>query len=180
VQQLVYRLRDEFARYVAGNAAIHFSAGIATQKPGAPISALASLAEDALEASKGFDGKNAVTCFGATVPWSRWPQIEEAITELGGLTDDARLSRGFVYGLQGLVDMRAREESGEPQGAMWRARLAYRAKRFVNDSQKGADESVRMRRTEELRTRIGGKGIQDLGTAYRIVLFNHLYRLRDR
>jgi CRISPR-associated protein Csm1 len=39
-QKLAARMRNEFTRYVAGNSEIHFSAGIATQKPGAPISRL--------------------------------------------------------------------------------------------------------------------------------------------
>jgi len=181
VQKLAHRLKGEFASYVARNSTIHFSAGIATQKPGAPISALAELAEEALDAAKRHNGKNAVSCFGETVAWHNWDKIEQGLTNLNELSDDARLSRGFVYSLQELVALHAREQAGEPQGAMWRARLAYRAKRFVNDSsKKGAEDDERAKRTAELRTRIGGAGIEALGTAYRIVLFNHLYRLRDR
>lgn len=69
-QGLAACMRKEFGRYVADNAQIHFSAGIATQKPGAPIAALAELADAALERAKERPGKDALTCFNETVPWS--------------------------------------------------------------------------------------------------------------
>lgn len=179
IQKLASRLSDEFQTYVAKNPQIHFSAGIATQKPGAPINSVADLAEHALAQAKALEGKNAVTCFGETVKWQRWADIENCLKTLENLKGDARLSHGFLYSLQQLVALRGQEETSPP-AAIWRARLAYRARRFINDTEKSLEEDARKRRTEQLRRDIGGAGIQALGTAYRIVLFNHLYTLRDR
>lgn len=63
---------------------------------------------------------------------------------------------------------------------MWRSRLRYRTKRFVVDRIKGLDDEARQRRFVELVTDIGDLGIKQLGSSYRIVLFNHLYQHRDR
>lgn len=182
VQKLAHRLHSEFKHYVAENPVIHFSAGIATQKPGAPIHSIAELAEAALTASKARDGKNAITCFGETVPWSGWAALEAALERLNDLrlSNEAGLSGGFVYGLLQFVNMRRREQLGEPEAAMWRSRLAYRTRRFVVNKRKGLDEEGKRRLTAQLIHEIGSTGIEKLGAAYRIVLFNHLYQFRDR
>lgn len=178
-QRLAHAMQQEFARYVAGNPDIHFSAGIATQKPGAPIHTLAELAEDALGRAKQQEGKNAITCFGQTIAWQSWPALEAATARLGQLRDEARLSTGYVYGLLQFVDMR-REEASKPQAAMWRPRFAYRTRRFVVDKMRGLDEPARQRKFIEIVTTIATNGIEALGANYRIVLFNHLYQFRDR
>jgi CRISPR-associated protein Csm1 len=187
VQRLAARMRDEFARYVARNPDLHFSAGIVTQKPGAPVQVLAELAEEALvEAKRHVDNadpratKNAVTCFGETVPWSRWPDLEAALGRLEALQADMALSTGYVYGLLQFVEMRSREAAGQPEAAMWRSRLRYRTKRFVVDKIKGLDDAARQARFTALASDIGDRGIERLGSSYRIVLFNHLYQHRDR
>jgi CRISPR-associated protein Csm1 len=189
VQKLAWRMRCEFHRYVAENADLHFSAGIATQKPGAPVHVLAELAEDALTQAKKFaepggdptqPAKNAVTCFGQTVPWQQWLHLEGAFDRLSSLRSDAGLSTGYVYGLLQFVEMRQRECDGDPEAAMWRARFKYRTRRFVVDRIRDLDEATRQRRFTELATDIGVNGIDKLGASYRIVLFNHLYQFRDR
>ena len=179
VQRLAACLREEFHRYVAGNDRIHFSAGIATCKAGAPIQHFTALAEEALTAAKALPGKAAVTCFGETLPWTTWPELERALVRLERVTTDAALSRGFVYGLHALIDLRQAELAGKPEGAMWRARLAYRTKRFIADRDRGGEPDAQRRRAAEIRADIGGAGIEALGTAYRVVLFNHLYMRRD-
>lgn len=180
LQKLAQRLRREFADYVARNPEIHFSAGIATQKPGAPIGALAELAAAALEESKGHEGKNAVTCFGETVPWSRWAGIEEALSQLNELREVEDLSAGYVYGLLQFVGMREREKEGkQPEAAMWRSRLAYRTRRYVVDKRKHLGEDQRRQLHVKLVGEIGG-ALATLESAYRIVLFNHLYQYRAR
>lgn len=189
VQKLAWRMRCEFHRYVAENGDLHFSAGIATQKPGAPVHMLAELAEDALTQAKKFTepggnptqpAKNAVTCFGQTVPWQQWLHLEGAFDRLSALRNDAGLSTGYVYGLLQFVEMRQRERDGDPEAAMWRGRFQYRTRRFVVDRIRGLDEATRQRRFTELATDIGVNGIDKLGASYRIVLFNHLYQFRDR
>ena len=180
VQRLASRLRDEFGTYVAGNPEIHFSAGIATQKPGAPIFSIAELAEDALSAAKQRDGKDAITCFGETVAWRTWPELEAALARLESLRSEMALSTGFVYGLQQFIDMRRDEKNGKAEAAMWRPRLAYRTRRFVVDKRRGLGEDERRLHTTRIVQDIGSTGIETLGPAYRIVLFNHLYQFRDR
>jgi len=180
VQRLAGEMRSEFARYVAGNPGIHFSAGIATQKAGAPIHAIAALAEEALHAAKGADGKNALTCFGETVPWSRWDDLESAFHRLNDIRRDAKLSTAYVYGLLQFVEMRRREQAGEAPAAMWRSRMAYRTRRFVTDRMKGLSEDGRRRAFAQILGDLAERGIGGLGAAYRIVLFNHLYQFRNR
>lgn len=186
VQKLAHDMRQEFSRYVASNPAIHFSAGIATQKPGAPIHALAELAEEALGKAKGYQGQNgqpskdAITCFGETLPWSAWPAIETAYARLGELRHDFKLSTGYVYGLLHFVEMERETRAGRPDASIWRSRFQYRTRRFVVDKLRGLDESARRQRFTQLITDIGAKGIGELGPNYRIVLFNHLYQFRDR
>lgn len=180
VQNLADRMQRDFARYAAGNADIHFSAGIVTQKPGAPISTLAELAEDALMQAKG-GGKNALACFGEVVPWASWPEIERSMQRLEALRQQNGLSTGFVYGLLQFVEMRRNElEKREPEAAIWRSRLAYRTRRFVVDKLRDIDEDARSLRHTELVQDIGNRGIDSLAGAYRIVLFNHLYQYRGQ
>jgi CRISPR-associated protein Csm1 len=183
VQKLADRMRRKFAEYVAGNGGIHFSAGIATQKPGAPIDALAELAEDALADAKRHEGKNAVTCFGETVAWDQWDALEAAFDRLAELRQQYKLSTGYVYGLLQFVEMRRQEvevKERKPEAAIWRSRLAYRTRRFIVDRIKGLDEAARRKLFTEIVTDIAEKGIGQLRSAYCIVLFNHLYQFRDR
>jgi CRISPR-associated protein Csm1 len=190
VQRAARRLREEFGRYVAGNPTLHFSAGIATVKSGAPIQTLARLAEDALSASKAWhtpaqagkppSSKNAVTCCGQTVPWDRWPELESAASRLEQLHTEVALSTAYVYGLLQFIQMREREQAGDVTASIWRSRFGYRTRRFVVDRLRGLDEAGRKRRYTELADDIGQRGIRQLGPAYRVAIFNHLYRFRDR
>jgi CRISPR-associated protein Csm1 len=185
VQKLAARMRDDFASYVAQNSQIHFSAGIIAEKPGAPVGALADLAENALDAAKEWPNKaapkkNAVTCFGETVAWSEWPELEGELDKLGTLIADSDLSRGYVYRLLQFIDMRKAEQNGRAEAAIWRARLKYATRRFVVDKQRHLkEEADRQRRFTDIVTPIA-HAIDSLGSAYRIALFNHLYRMRDR
>jgi CRISPR-associated protein Csm1 len=183
VQKLAARMRDDFAGYVAQNPEIHFSAGIIAEKPGAPVGVLADLTEAALDAAKEWPDKeqpkkNAVTCFGETVAWSEWPKLEKALSTLNALIDEADLSAGYVYRLLQFINMRREEQKGTAAAAMWRARLKYATRRFVVDKKRGLDEAASRR----LFLQIVGpivNAIETLGSAYRIALFNHLYRIRD-
>jgi CRISPR-associated protein Csm1 len=178
-QKLAATMREEFGRYAAANPEIHFSAGIATQKPGAPIAALAELAEDALEAAKGQPGKNAMTCFDETVPWKEWPTLEQALKHLDAVKIEEGLSSGYVYRLLHFVDMCAKEKNGVPEAGIWRAQLKYATRRYIVDKRKGMNEQQRQEVFMRLVQEIGG-AIAQLESRYRIVLFNHLYRMRTR
>jgi CRISPR-associated protein Csm1 len=179
VQRLAHRMRSDFAEYVARNPEIHFSAGIATQRPGAPINVLAEFAEDALKQAKRRDGKDAITCFGETVAWADWPRLEEALAQLIELHRDEALTSSYVYGLLHFVDLRQREKTGDPEAALWRPRFAYRTRRYVVDKRRNLDEEARRRLFARLAADFGW-AIDQLGSSYRIVLFNHLYQHRSR
>jgi CRISPR-associated protein Csm1 len=178
-QKLAARAQSEFTYYVAGNPEIHFSAGITTQKPGAPISAFAELAEDALKDAKNEEGKNAVTCFGETLSWSSWSEVERALEQLDDLDAQETLSSGYVYRLLQFVEMRKMEKAGMPDAAIWRARFQYLTRRYIVDKRRGLDEGGRQRLFASLAQGLGD-AIEKLGSTYEISLFNHLYRTRGR
>jgi hypothetical protein len=103
-----------------------------------------------------------------------------ALERLRVLREDMNLSTGFVYGLQQFVDMRRKEkEERIAEAAIWRSRLAYRTRRFIVDKRRHLTDDERRRQTSRIIQDIGGNGIETLGPAYRIVLFNHLYQFRD-
>lgn len=178
-QRLAQRMAESFKIYVAHNPEISFSAGLVMTKPGLPMHTLAQQAEQALEAAKGTEQinvderKNALVLFGERVRWPDWPKVQSAQSQLELARDSYSLSTGYVYGLLHLVDLAA--DQSKPEHAMWRSRFAYRTRRYVVD--KLAVEQ-RQRAQTELSVMIGQQGIQELGSRYRIPLFNHFYRQR--
>ncbi len=185
VQRLASRMREEFTRYVAENPDVHFSAGIATQKAGTPLHMLAQRGAEALRSAKAFTRgeageKNAVTVFGETVAWERWAELERRQQRLDQLRQMYHLTTGYIYGLLEFIEARRQETAGKAEAAMWRSRLQYRTRRFVEDRLRGRDEEGRRQAFEEILHDVGSCGIEALGAPYRIVLFNHLYQYRDR
>jgi len=172
-QQLAARMAAEFKTYVAHNDKITFSAGMVMTKPGQPIHALATQAEEALSAAKGSD-KNALVLFNERVHWPDWPQVQAAQDQLERVRESYDLSTGYVYGLMKLIDLSS--DKSNPEHTMWRSRFAYRTRRYVVD--KIREPERRQRAQTELSVALGKQGIEDLGTRYRIPLFNHFYRQR--
>ena len=196
--RLASRMRDEFARYVAHNPDIHFSAGLSMTKPGLPIRHLAQLAEESLDKAKallpspasgrgaGGEGnrapKNAVTCFSHAVPWPQFAQLMAREAALGRLSDELKLSTGYLYGLLNLTDMAA--DQTRPENALWHSRFAYRTRRMLetqvrNEGDRDATERKRRHWQQELALEIADSGIKDHKAAYKIALFTHLYQQRD-
>lgn len=193
--QLAARMRQEFARYVAGNPGITFSAGLTMTKPGLPIRALGELAEDALEHAKGHETdsllapalKNAVCCFGQTVGWNVFAELLNGRDELERLAHDLKLSTGYLYGLLHLIDMAENLRSGRTdqrgkrekrmENALWHSRFVYRTRRLL-ERQKGMDEAARRRWQQEIAAIIAS-GIERFAGAYRVALFAYLYQQRD-
>jgi CRISPR-associated protein Csm1 len=172
-QKLAARMAEEFKTYVAHNPGITFSAGMVMTKPGQPIHALATQAEEALSAAKGTD-KNALVLFNERVRWPDWPQVQAAQDQLERVRQSYDLSTGYVYGLMQLIDLAS--DKTNPEHAMWRSRFAYRTRRYVVD--KIREPEKRQRAQTELSVALGEQGIKELGTQYRIPLFNHFYRQR--
>jgi CRISPR-associated protein Csm1 len=178
-QRLAARIRQEFGHYVASNPQIHFSAGIATQKPGAPIAAFAELADAALGRAKERPGKDAVTCFNETIPWQQWSSIEQALAELEKLKTEQELSSGYVYRLLQFVEMCRRESGGSPEAAIWRSQFKYATQRYIVDKRRDLTESEQQQLFARVAQQIGG-AIEELQSWYTVVLFNHLYAMRAR
>jgi CRISPR-associated protein Csm1 len=188
--ELACRMRNEFARYVAGNPTIHFSAGLSMTKPGLPIRQLGALAEDALDGAKSHNPgeklpapKDAVTCYGIPVTWKEFAQLMDHKAALDRLATDLKLSSGYLYALLSFIDM-AGKVNKHPQNALWHSRFAYRTRRMLETRIKSgkdpkAAEQARQRIQAELASEIAHEGIERFGLAYKIALFTHLYQQRD-
>jgi CRISPR-associated protein Csm1 len=172
-QKLAARMATEFKTYVAENPDITFSAGMVMTKPGQPIHTLGTQAEEALSDAKGTD-KNALVLYGERVRWPDWSKVQVAQEQLERVRHEYDLSTGYVYGLLQLIDLAS--DKTNPEHAMWRSRFAYRTRRYVVD--KLREPEKRQRAQTELSVALGEQGINDLGTRYRIPLFNHFYRQR--
>lgn len=173
-QKLAAEMAAEFKNYVAQNSEIHFSAGMVMTKPGQPIHALANAAEEALEKAKGNDGKkNAVTLFDTKVSWTDWPKIEAADSELLRVKTTYGLSTSYVYSLLQLIDLSCDDKN--PEQAMWRSRFAYKTRRYVVDK---LDKAIRPSAQMDLASTLGANGIEVLGKAYKLPLFNYFYQQR--
>ncbi len=196
--KLAGRMREEFARYVARNPDIHFSAGLSMTKPGLPIRQLAALAEDALDEAKAHltppprgEGtgeravmaKNAVTCFGQTVSWDAFDELMQREAALERAAQDHALSTGYLYALLRYTDMAA-EAATRPEAALWHSHFAYRTRRLAETRFKEVeDREERERKRRALQAQLGadiaGNGIENFGAAYKIALFTYLYQQRD-
>ena len=172
-QKLAARMAEEFKTYVAGNPAMTFSAGMVMSKPGLPMHTLATQAEEALGQAKGAD-KNALLLFGERVRWPDWHKVQAAQIQLDRVRDAYDLSTGYVYSLLQLIDLASDPQN--PEHAMWRSRFAYRTRRYVVDRIREPDQRQRVQ--TELSVALGQQGIEELGTRYRIPLFNHFYSQR--
>ena len=179
-QKLAARMATEFKTYVAGNRDITFSAGMVMTQPGLPIHTLATQAEEALDEAKGNHlpdtqaRKNALVLYGERVRWLDWDKVHAAQDQLDRVRDTYDLSTSYVYGLLQLIDLAA--DTQNPEHAMWRSRFAYRTRRYVVD--KIPEPDKRQRAQTELSVALGQQGIEELGTRYRIPLFNHFYSQR--
>ena len=188
--RLAQRMRKEFARYVADNTEIHFSAGLSMTKPGLPIRRLGSLAEEALEEAKAYNPdkhdvapKNAVSCFEIPVTWEQFELLLDRKDELERLNDEFRLSTGYLYDLIRFSEMAGKQRK-HPENALWHAHFAYRTRRLVEthirgSSDRQATEHKRRAIQSELASEIVNLGIEKHGEAYKIALFSYLYQQRD-
>ncbi len=181
-QKLAARMAKDFKTYVAENPGITFSAGMVMTKPGLPMHTLAAQAEDALDDAKDSGNaipeqrKNALVVYGERVRWPDWPKIESMQQQLDDVRADYSLSTSYVYSLLHLITLKANPKS--PEHPMWRSRFAYRTRRYVVDKLKDRDALARAQAQTRLAQVLGEQGLEQLGTQFRIPLFNHFYRQR--
>lgn len=172
-QEFAEVLRERFEDFAAHNPEVHFSAGLTVAKPGIPVRALSDAAEAALEAAKA-SGRNAVTIYGLTFPWTKWEELRHIEEKLEHLREHWGLSTSYLYSLFELLELAGRRD--DPQSSIWRSRLCYRTARFARDACRNNDGDV-ARLTESLLSVIGA-GIESEGERFRVPLTNLFYRIR--
>lgn len=185
--KLAERMKVEFARYVANNAEITFSAGLSMTKSGLPIRALGHVAEEALKEAKDRKDpedkkkvvKNAINCFGYTRSWKDYELLLASKETLAGLATELKLSSGYVYSLLTFCDMRENLKSKEVkvENARWRSMFAYRTCRMLE--QKKITEEVRCDYQQKLVKAFVENGIEKFDGAYKIPLWSYIYQQRD-
>ena len=184
--RLADRMRKEFARYVANNSAISYSAGLAMTKPNIPIQFLASLSEEAVKMSKSQktedSEKNAVTCFGQTVDWNSFSAMLQSQERIQQLAAEGVLSKSYFYGLLQFAEMEEGLNSDAAhksiRNALWRSQFYYRTSRLLEKKIKQPSERDNM--LNRLVEEFIDKGIREYQGNYKIALHHHLYRLRNK
>lgn len=98
--ELAKRVRDEFATYTGGNPALHLSAGIVVQAPGAPLYQMARRAGRAEHQAKEHvrDGreKDAISFLGMALKWDEWPQVVKRRQDIQCLVEDEKVPRALI------------------------------------------------------------------------------------
>ena len=181
IQHLAADMRAHFCEYVAANPDITFSAGIAISKPGLPLPKLSAYAEDALEKAKAHQlrdktAKNALNLYGETVSWGDWPQLEKTAARISELERQYRLSTAYLYDLLHYTELAVAEAAGDINASIWRSRLYYRTRRYVNEQ---IHITAKDNAYQQLSGDLAGY-IQALHGTIRIPLYNHFYQQREQ
>lgn len=173
-QKVAHKMQQEFARYVAENTDIHFSAGMVMSKVGLPVPRLGDLAEEALEKSKGIDaGKNAVTIFNKTVKWHDWQQLCDLENEIHRLANEYNISTSYLYSLIRLCEQA--NDTNHIENTIWRSRFHYRTARYVIDK---LGQEKRNKALNEIAISLGDNGIAKHKINFAIPLTNYFYQKR--
>ncbi|MBF0415317.1 MAG: type III-A CRISPR-associated protein Cas10/Csm1 [Magnetococcales bacterium] len=186
-QDLLQRCRKDFHRYVQ-NKEIHFSAGFVMAKPGIPVPALASLAEESLEQSKKrmVDKqlvKNAVTCWQRTVSWEDFEKLRHVEQELSELVVRMKNNHGVTVGtayVYGLLHLCEKAEGKKPEDALWVSWFVYRTWRLVVDRLPNMNEEKKKEIYQKEFMEIIGKRIGEYRENLKIALFRYLYQQREK
>ena len=139
--ELAGELETSFNGYVCKNKDIHFSAGITIHKSHTPVDVLARDSEHALEESKE-GGRNRLTLFDQTIPWSEFHGLEKVKNELYQWLQDGWISNVFLYKINYFIDMAEEEKNllkkdstqihlDDMACTKWRSLLIYSVERNV-------------------------------------------------
>ena len=190
IQALAAAMRENFKKYTADNPQLTFSAGIAISKPGLPVPKLSAYAEEALEKAKNYPprkkddegsqkpkpSKNAICIYGETVAWPHWDALATIAARIAELQRDYGLSTAYLYNLLHFTDLAAAEHSGNIEASMWRSRLYYQTRRFINQQKCiAAKDNAFNQLSHDI-----GNYISEQRGAFRIPLFNHFYQQREK
>ncbi|MFZ7201461.1 type III-A CRISPR-associated protein Cas10/Csm1 [Avibacterium avium] len=174
-QKLAFAMQQYFARYVAHNPDIHFSAGMVMTKVGTPVHHLGEMAEEALEQAKKVDGKNAVTIFQTSLSWQKWAELTDLEGNIETLANTYRISTSYLYSLIYFAKQ-AQNSEKNLENTMWRSRFYYRTVRYVVDK---LDKEVRETALQKITQTLGEQGIEKHKLDFIVPLFNYFYKLRN-
>lgn len=191
--ELSLKMHEHFARYVAANPGIHFSAGLLQVKAGVPVRFLSEGAEQALENAKAYQAKesgqrkNAVSVYGQVMPWSELAPIIDCAGLINHLREHegAPLSTAYLYGLLELADM-AGVAHIKPEAGLWRSYLTYRTQRNVGDKvMKRPEESkeeyhARKQKLAGMVLEILTRQLQTHQSRFKVAVHHLLYQFRVR
>lgn len=179
VVEFAGRLREEFARFTAGNPEIGLSAGIAVLKPGLPMQVLAREAEDLLERSKlrqddqGRRIKDGVTLFDTTVGWSRFRDLLRKGSWLREQVRRRKISMGLCGRLlQYGDDYRDFLEEGKVEKGLCLSHMKY-------DFIRNVDKDLEKKDPELWREIMAVQQDEELLKQIRLPVTYALYRLRQ-
>ena len=154
VMQFALDFQKELCKFTNNNPSVTISGGIALVNSKLPVRNIAEEAESLLDASKGKDGKNAVTVFGTTVSWSEYEQCLKDGNFLDNMLKENKISTGVVYKFIDFAN-RAERTLGTKNGIadvselvnlntkdrIWKSNMIYILARNVTD--KGLHEKLK-------------------------------------
>lgn len=179
--ELALHLQDQFHNYVCKNDDIHFSAGITVHKPNTPIDRIAEESEHALETSKGA-GRNRITMFGVTVPWSDFQELFKKKAVLQTWLAKGYLAQGMFYRFNDFVRMAGEKKLIKNEEAVhihdleclkWPSMFCYSVYRNINSSFKNEDREKVYKELSEMAV-----WIELYGEGVKIPLWHLLYDIR--
>lgn len=175
-------LRDRFEEYTCGNEHIHFSAGIALEKPHVPLGGMATDADEALRRSKEA-GRGRVTVFGETATWEEFAELRKIRDRLEDWRERRLINSAAVFRLNALIDQaklerEVRMEADVPLEDMeclkWRAYFRYSTERNIGRDLK--DEKEKRKAKDEFC--IAAEWLDRVGGRLRIPLWDLIYNNR--
>lgn len=102
--QLAYEIHKEFQNYVH-NESISISAGIHIQNPKKPVRFGIQYAEAALELSKHYQGKNAITLFETTISFDELKDILDTVEKYRNYVNHGKIGRSSFYHIMLYIDV---------------------------------------------------------------------------
>ena len=133
--RLAQRLNQDFRKFSNVNPNLTLSAGIELLDPAEPLNRAVQRAEHRLERAKD-EGRNRV---GVIVDKAiRWEELDRALDDAEWLNDRIRdprdpFSTQLIYKLLHFADLKAKADAGDPDAAIWHARLRYHLARAFPD-----------------------------------------------
>ncbi|MDR1686850.1 MAG: type III-A CRISPR-associated protein Cas10/Csm1 [Desulfovibrio sp.] len=164
-------------KYPAGEAAYACKPAPAAAEIPAGKAQKTSVSAGAKDGREAGDGKNAFCLFGVVESWKQWHTTEKAEAEIDRLREQYRLSTGFMYSLLALLEL-SLDERDRPEALMWRSKLYYNTARMLESPSARQVVDDRRKALLDITETLGHNGIEQMKKAFRIPLFNHLYRQR--